>query len=157
MKDGGFIDFCVCKLAKHHFFSLFFPCLAGQACLKACAKYLLSFSKIVGIYTYIYICLYIYIYIYHMAFLFFFFSFGRDSQAKKVMFLLFFICFMSSLEANFQCTINAYLLLYFLLAYKVKSCWLNKNSFPSIFLVTWPATYGMWGPHLLHFNGLVTF
>ena len=76
---SGFAKVKKCRLDFFHF-PLFFPCLAGQACSKACAKCLLSFSKVVGIYTYIYtyMLIHIHIYIYHMAFLVLLFMLGRD-------------------------------------------------------------------------------
>ena len=123
-----------------------------------CTCFISSFKTYKYIHTYIYIYAYTYTYTYITCqFPIYFPCLGRDFGWKREYFLPFFIFFLSSLEANFQSSINAYLLLYFLLAYKVKSCWLIKIIFPPFFLAIWPATTLGVGPTLLHLDGLVTF
>ena len=138
-------------MAQDNLFPLFLFVLDGQDQKNTCAHVLFHLSRLTSTYIYIYICLYIYIYIYlylsHVQpFLLPFCLVGRNLATKRKYFCFSLFAFLSSLCSNFPCTINAHQLLYFLLAYKVKSCWPIKIIFPPFFQPFGRLPHWVWGP-----------
>ena len=115
---SSFVDFCV----QESFLFLFmfgWPAKVHVECMCFISFIFLQDCKYIYIYIHIHIHMSISI-TWQNLFFFLFALLAEILGGKGVMFLLFILSILSSLEATFQSSINAYLLLYFLLATKSK-------------------------------------